>query len=406
MTERTVVVLTRMGMVWTDPGVSPSEDRVDHWMTVSANVAARTFAQTTLPHHWVWMTCPERYDQVLEFTRRHGLDVHVHLQDAETPPEDIPGDTFLTVRLDADDAWLPHVFDTMPRNLRTGHIAHWPNGHQIDMTTSKGCRLSYTRRWTSPYVAIPNDSRQDMLDLHGQHPDLPRKHRIIDRKEPGWLQLVGDWNTRNRFDKWEDGRFRPAHDILKETGLEPTDMAWLGELDRLAAKYGTDKGSAPRRDLFPKRYTPVYEDLFSSYRDQPITLVEFGVQTGASIRMWLDWLPKAHVIGVDVKTCPEVLQGAERYTHVQGRQADPGTISAVLEAAGSDTVDAVIDDCSHKHDDHRETLRLLGPRTTGWWAIEDLQATPDSVPWLEGLGAEFHCDGRLALLQLPALTSG
>jgi hypothetical protein len=60
----------------------------------------------------------------------------------------------------------------------------------------------------------------------------------------------------------------------------------------------------------------------------------------------------------------------------------------------------VIDDCSHRTQDHRATFDQLQNHVRYWYAIEDLHATPASVPWLKELGPTFHCQDRLAVVTM------
>ncbi len=80
-------------------------------------------------------------------------------------------------------------------------------------------------------------------------------------------------------------------------------------LTDLADHYGSDKGSTKHR------YTELYHMLFLPYRQRKITFLEMGLLIGGpehgiskdretrdlpSIRMWLDYFPKAQIIGMDV----------------------------------------------------------------------------------------------------------
>lgn len=67
-------------------------------------------------------------------------------------------------------------------------------------------------------------------------------------------------------------------------------------LTELAAKYGTDKGATHHF------YTEIYEEYLGPLRGLPITLLEIGVASGASIRMWRDYFPKGQIVGVDHNT--------------------------------------------------------------------------------------------------------
>ena len=77
-------------------------------------------------------------------------------------------------------------------------------------------------------------------------------------------------------------------------------------LTALANRYGTDKGTIYGA---AHAYTLVYEYLFAPLRDQPINLLEIGLQAGGpeievgaidravtnipSIQMWHEYFPKA-----------------------------------------------------------------------------------------------------------------
>ncbi|WP_284163523.1 hypothetical protein [Frigidibacter sp. SD6-1] len=80
-------------------------------------------------------------------------------------------------------------------------------------------------------------------------------------------------------------------------------------LTDLADRYGSDKGSTKHR------YTELYEMLFRPFRDRSIRFLEMGLQIGGpehgesadrkttdlpSVRMWLEYFPKAHIHGLDV----------------------------------------------------------------------------------------------------------
>jgi hypothetical protein len=404
--NRTLVVVTRIGARMSSGSPLPSIPLTDKHLSIASRVASPALAQVTRPLHWAIVTSPQRADQVLDAL--DGWELHrplpyLHVQGSEQfTAKLIPGEHFLTVRLDADDAWLPATLDRLPDDLPSNHALHFPNGWQIDTVSGKGCALSYTGHWTSPYLAIANDGRSNMLDIHEPHTSIEKVRTLVTDPAPAWLQLVGGWNTSNHFDRFSRGNLWPVKTILADAGLDFTNLAWDGPLDELAALHASDKGSAPGRGLFPKRYVPVYEHLLEPLRDQQCQIVEYGVYNGGSIRMWLDHLPKARVIGVDLRAAPRSIATNNRYTHVQGNQSLAETRDEVLRARKG-PIDAIIDDCSHQTEDHRATYELMWPhlRPGGWYAIEDLHATPASVPWLKDLGAEFHCDNRLAVLHKP-----
>jgi hypothetical protein len=144
------------------------------------------------------------------------------------------------------------------------------------------------------------------------------------------------------------------------------------DLDALALKYGTDKGTKPSGRLTPKGYTKVYEPLLAPIRDTPITLLEIGVQFGASLKMWEDYFPKARIFGIDIKEkCREY--ATERTAVLIGDQTDRAFLRDVVEETGP--LDVVIDDGGHRMEQHRVSLEELFPHVKqgGFYSIEDLQ---------------------------------
>jgi cephalosporin hydroxylase len=119
-----------------------------------------------------------------------------------------------------------------------------------------------------------------------------------------------------------------------------------------------------------KYYCHVYQNCFEQFRNKPITLIEFGVNTGNSIRMWLEYFPNAQIVGVDLLECPEILIDMPRYTHIQGNQTD----KVVLKIINTLHPTIIIDDASHCADDQMITLSALFPAVQlgGYFCIEDL----------------------------------
>ena len=86
----------------------------------------------------------------------------------------------------------------------------------------------------------------------------------------------------------------------------------------------------------PDHYLTAYEHWFAPYQHEPITLMELGVHTGGSMRMWRQWFTKARIIGVDHIRQTEDIEGVEL---VWTTQTDP--------ALAEYRPDIVIDDASH-----------------------------------------------------------
>ena len=137
----------------------------------------------------------------------------------------------------------------------------------------------------------------------------------------------------------------------------------MSTLDELAIKYGTDKSSKVHN------YTKHYENHFESVREQPIRILEIGVQTGASLRMWKEYFPNAQIYGLDYYDCEPLEE--DRIKIFRGAQAD---LKALEEVGKSGQFNIVIDDGSHKNMDVMNCFNYFFPRlaTGGIYVIEDL----------------------------------
>ena len=151
-------------------------------------------------------------------------------------------------------------------------------------------------------------------------------------------------------------------------------------LCELAMKYGTDK-CPQHRGLRPGHsYTPFYHELFSPIRESVRTLLEIGIETGASLRMWRDYFPNAQIVGVDNN--PKCAVHENRINSIccdaQELMRDYGF---------EEELNIVIDDGSHQVDDQIVTARSILPfMDKGFYVIEDVQL--DAVePILTMLGS-------------------
>lgn len=157
-------------------------------------------------------------------------------------------------------------------------------------------------------------------------------------------------------------------------------------LNELAAKHGTDKGIVSTRRLYAKGYTHLYERYLSPLRNKSITLLEIGVQSGASLRMWEEYFPNARIVGIDVKSeCKR--HETDRTQVMIGDQTDREFLAHVKAATGP--LDVVVDDGGHQMEQHRISLEELWPAVQpgGFYFIEDLHTC-----YLERYGGGLRVD--------------
>lgn len=143
----------------------------------------------------------------------------------------------------------------------------------------------------------------------------------------------------------------------------------------LASKHITDKGG---NHFFAgdicHNYTPIYYDLFKDKRENVQRVLEIGVNTGASLRMWEEFFPRAEIIGIDNnKDC---LFSKGRIYCYWGDQGEPKTLG--IGAAHWQPFDLIVDDGSHETHHQINSLWLLPYLTRkGLYVIEDLRIGVD-----------------------------
>jgi len=109
--------------------------------------------------------------------------------------------------------------------------------------------------------------------------------------------------------------------------------------------------------------------------NQPVRLLEIGVQNGGSLELWAKYMPEgSEIIGVDID--PRV--GALTFEgNVRAFVADATDAAAMLAAIGDKTFDVIIDDGSHRSPDVIATFSALYNRLAygGRFIVEDMHAS-------------------------------
>jgi hypothetical protein len=129
-------------------------------------------------------------------------------------------------------------------------------------------------------------------------------------------------------------------------------------------RHDCDKGSRTHR------YDRLYEKALASYRDREFRLLEIGILRGQSIAAWLDYFPRAQVIGVDnfsrvkVHDIPVLF-----HQRVEWHRCD-----STERAPAIAPVDVVIDDGYHTPEAQAATFKNFFPllKPGGTYFIEDI----------------------------------
>lgn len=153
----------------------------------------------------------------------------------------------------------------------------------------------------------------------------------------------------------------------------------------LADRFGSDKGSAKHR------YTGLYHMLFHPMRDRAIDFLEMGrciggpehgnpadrkTEDAPSVRMWLEYFPKARIHGLDVSDFSWIKHERFSFTHCDMDMRD--NIARV--AAGMPQMDIIIDDASHASHHQQNGFLEMFPKlkSGGRFIIEDLRWQPEA----------------------------
>lgn len=132
-------------------------------------------------------------------------------------------------------------------------------------------------------------------------------------------------------------------------------------------------------------YFEIYHRHFARFRDEPCTVLEFGVNQGGSLEMWKHYFhDDTRIIGVDIdERCRQFAGG--NVTIEIGDQEDREFLRSLVDEHGP--FDVVIEDGGHEFGQQIATFEEIYPAMSpdGCFLIEDLHTSywPD---WGGGLG--------------------
>lgn len=147
-------------------------------------------------------------------------------------------------------------------------------------------------------------------------------------------------------------------------------------------------------------YTPFYDREFDKWRDEPIRLLEIGLNVGASIKLWLEYFTKAKIVGFDIADFQFGMPIDEgllhRFSFVKGNQFSPYDLQRFVE--DQPMFDIIIDDGSHASGPIIMSFQYLWSKVNpgGYYCIEDFRESvnnpeshsagfPDQVQFAESL---------------------
>lgn len=149
-------------------------------------------------------------------------------------------------------------------------------------------------------------------------------------------------------------------------------------------------------------YLDRYDQLFAPYRDQPIRLLEIGVQNGGSLELWSQLFPHAEkIVGCDIEiACTQLSFDHPNIVVIGANINSDEAEQAVLTHAPN--FDLIIDDGSHQSGDIVCSFVRYFPylNNGGLYIAEDLHCSY----WQEFGGGLFHPYSAIAFFKRLADT--
>ena len=122
-------------------------------------------------------------------------------------------------------------------------------------------------------------------------------------------------------------------------------------------------------------YFDIYDRHFASFRNKPVTVVEFGVSQGGSLQMWKHYFGRrARIFGVDID--PRCAALAEPQVQIRiGDQEDRDFLRSLADEIGP--IDVLIEDGGHTMGQQIATFEELWPSIVdgGVFLMEDLHTS-------------------------------
>lgn len=145
-------------------------------------------------------------------------------------------------------------------------------------------------------------------------------------------------------------------------------------------------------------YLEEYQRIFAPFRNEPIRMLEIGVQNGGSLELWASYFSNLkQLIGCDIdERCGHLRFDDERVSVIVGDASQAQTYQAIIQ--NNTAFDVVIDDGSHNSQDIVTAFARYFPHISegGVFVAEDLHCSY----WREFQGGLFDPTSSIAFFKL------
>ena len=137
-------------------------------------------------------------------------------------------------------------------------------------------------------------------------------------------------------------------------------------LNELGEYYRTDKA-------YDHKFCDFYDEHLTHLRDKELKILEIGIFSGASLRMWSEYFKNSKIYGIDILAHPQCVLVNEG--NIQSYLVDQGSEEQLLEFVEEHgPFDIIIDDGSHFTNHQLLSYKLFGD-TTPIFIWEDLHTS-------------------------------
>ena len=171
-------------------------------------------------------------------------------------------------------------------------------------------------------------------------------------------------------------------------------------LHQLAEKFGTDKSLTSGHG-----YVAAYSMLLDHLRNDLCNVTEVGVLKGASLLMWAEYFPRAHIFGIDNFPSHIAAQrlSNESRIHLLKTSSQKPNVPEKFGLA-DESMDLVIDDGDHAPEGINKTIAALWRlvRPGGLYVIEDVATGADArAKYCHGPGCKRARPGYASVVHEP-----
>lgn len=153
-------------------------------------------------------------------------------------------------------------------------------------------------------------------------------------------------------------------------------------LDEIGTANGTDKAS------FGHSYMPFYEFLFAKFRDEPVNILEIGVQFGFSLRTWREYFKRSLICGIDSAHNGLSFPPEEGIAFIVGEAYKPEMITRL----GNAQFDIIVEDGNHAPADQAWTIKHYAPLLSpgGILVVEDVPSMETALDLKKAVPTGFQ----------------